>query len=178
MVERTMTLRALAKALGVTPTSVLYHVDRGLPCSQTGAHGGKAFNEQECREWIAANTDPSRGGGRSKLNAIAQEKAGASFGEDGDTGSALEVDLKLKAARTREIELRLAVKEGKLVDAADVERRITAHLATARMAFEAVSGKAAAKIVGILAVDHSRQGEIADAIAEEINDAILVLSTQ
>lgn len=178
MAERTLTLKQLAAALGIAENNLLPHIRRGMPSSQTGPKGGKAFNADECRAWLAKNLNPSGGGGASKMNAIAQERAGIDLSDDEELGSALEVDLKLKAVRTREIELRLAVKEGKLVDAEKVEREITSHLTQARQAFEAVPIKAAAKIVGLLAVDHERQNDIADAIAAEIADAVLVLSTR
>lgn len=170
---RTLGASGLAAALGVHVNNIKYHVSRGMPYAND-RRGVRRFNEAECRAWLVARGSVHYNGG-NKTGAYAAPHADAPAREaaaSDDPASPLAIELRLKLAKIDEIETKTAERKGLLVNAVEVRSLVTTHLAAARVAFDAVAVKAAARVLEAIEADPALHHAIAAAIRAEIERAM------
>ena len=142
--------RALARALGLSPSAVLKLEARGMPVDSLEA----------ARAWRAANLDPTR----TKASGARAERIG-------------QADAFMLARTEREQNeaalagLKLAELAGELVRVAEIERALAAKVAAVRDALLNVPHR-----VSVLAAAESDAGRVFELIDGEIRQALHVLT--
>jgi hypothetical protein len=113
-----------SKRRGVTLTAIQRAIDDGRIARAVRRHGkGYLIDPEMADAELAANNDPTRGGKREKGIGVASEDADAPIETTSDGGETLtEAKTRHERLKADLAALELAEKEGRLVEAAAVER--------------------------------------------------------
>lgn len=141
----TLSKKAFAEAIGVSPPRVTQLIEQGLPVEASGKiHLGKG------RAWYMANIDPAR-------------RRGVGGGDPSSRGARAE----LERTRADLAALELATKRGQLVDRATVERTTFTQARNERDAWLAWVGRASATIAAETGADATATFAVLDRLVRE-----------
>jgi hypothetical protein len=179
MSKRTLTASQAAKALGISKEYLNGQVrDKGAPCD-THENGRRLFSEAELREWFnnVGSVQPRLANKTGVFSQAERDKAEIVAGDGDDAAMPMAEALRRRTIEeARDRKMKNDIREGKLMDAVEVERAWAQESMTIRMAIEAIPVKAAQQVVAALQLPAERIQTIRSLLDHEVREAMRGLS--